>query len=423
MSHLDCAVIGGGPAGLFAALSAAERARELGSTIRVTVFERNSRAGRKLLVTGAGQCNITREESASQLVDHYGDHGRFLRHALYTFPPSLIMQRFESMGLPLITREDRKVFPASFRASHVLHTLLDRCRAVGVQFSYESRITRIARASGHFALLSGDSVIATSRTVILATGGKSYPKTGSTGDGYAILHELGHTVVPPRPALCGVSLHEHSLGTCSGISLDSVAIAFTDDTGKRRSACAPLLITHTGLSGPVILNNARYFSEGTEMTLCWLPRDDGRARTPADIERMLMQLCRTSGSANLSTIIHRLNVPTRLTQWFLQEAKVDATLRAAEAGKRVLASLGRIMGAQRVTVSLRGAFLQAMVTAGGVALSELDPRSMASRIVQGVYVAGEVLDVDGDTGGYNLQAAWSTGALAGLSVATELLCP
>ncbi len=421
MNHLDCAVIGGGPAGLFAALSAAERARELGKTIQVTVFERNSHAGRKLLVTGAGQCNITREESASQLIDHYGDHGRFLRHALYTFPPSLIMQRFEFMGLPLVTREDRKVFPASFRASHVLHTLLDRCRSLGVQFSYDSRITKIMRASDHLILLSGDTEVSTSRTVILATGGKSYPKTGSTGDGYTLLSELGHTVVPPRAALCGISLHECSLGSCSGISLDSVAISFADDSGRKRSACAPMLITHTGLSGPVILNSARYLSEGTELNLCWLPREDGRARTPAEIEQMLKELCSTNGSANLSTIVHRLNIPSRLAQWFLQQAKVDATLRAAEAGKRLLAPLSRIMGSQRFTVSLKGAFLQAMVTAGGVALSEIDPKSMASQIAQGVYVSGEVLDIDGDTGGYNLQAAWSTGALAGMSAVTELL--
>ena len=421
MSYFDCAILGGGPAGLFAALSSAGRARELGRPLQIAVFERNGRAGRKLLVTGGGQCNITQDVSATDLIDHFGDHGRFLRHAVHTLPPKVTMRQFESMGLSLITREDGKVFPASLQASDVLQTLLDQCDSLGIQCIYHSRITKVDHNDGVFTLCSGNQTVATARTVILATGGASYPNTGSTGDGYELSRSLGHTVIPPRPGLSSVAFVENSLGVCSGISLESVSLSFTDQEGKRRQSHGPLLITHTGLSGPVVLHASRYFAETTDLTLCWLPRDDGRPRQPAEIERSLWELCTAHGSANLSTIVHRIGIPARLAQWFLQEANVDGSVKAAEVGKRVLGSVARILAAQRLTVSLQGALKHAMVTAGGIALSEIDPKRMESRIVPGLFVAGEVLDIDGDTGGYNLQSAWSTGFLAGTCAAESVL--
>jgi len=408
-----CAIIGGGPAGLFAALSAARVAKTQGVPTCVHLYERNSQAGRKLLTTGAGQCNITRNVSVEQLLGHYGDHGRFLRHALYSLPPIRTMELFEEMGVPLTIRSDAKVFPASLSAKDVLHTLIQACEHAGVTIHYDTRITKVDYNNDQFTLFSEHQKVGEANKVVLATGGKSYSKTGSTGDGYSLLSVFGHTIITPHPALCNITIPQSTIGSCAGISLDTVHILFLDMDGKRRTASGPLLITHKGLSGPVILNSARYFSTNMEITLCWIPKEDGRAHHPQEMERMLVQLCGKKGAANLTTLVHEMGLPARLVQWIFQEAGIRESVRAAEAGKRILTPLAAILTTHTFRISLQGAFSHAMVTAGGVELGEIDSKTMQSRLVPHLYVAGEVLNCDGDTGGYNLQAAWSTGALAG----------
>jgi predicted Rossmann fold flavoprotein len=406
------AVIGGGPAGLFAAHHAAKEA----SAAQVILYERNSRAGRKLLATGSGQCNITRNASVEHMLLHYGNNGRFLSHALHSLTPHMTMGLFEAMGLPLVVRDDDKVFPASFKASNVLEILLSQCKTSGVSIIGNQRITEVRYTNGEtFELYAGETRIDEVAALVVATGGMSYPRTGSTGDGYALAKSLGHHIVPARPALCGVSIDDKSLSVCSGITLDRVVLTLPD--GK--TASGPLLITHTGLSGPVVLDTSRYLNTGDEIEICWLPDERGRKRSAKVIEDELLRLCNSIGNGQLSTAVHRMGLPMKLSQWLIATVGIDGTRKAAETGRKTLAPLARLISEQRFTISLKGAFAEAMVTSGGVDLRELDPKTMESRIVKGLYFAGEVLDIDGDTGGYNLQAAWSTGALAGSSMVRD----
>lgn len=413
MSHYRFAIIGGGPAGLFAALHAALAVRTSHMDAHVILYERNRRPGAKLLATGSGQCNITCDASVEQMLEHYGEHGSFLRHALHAVSPHKTMNQFTSMGLPLVTREDGKVFPSSFKASDVRDILVERCLEAGVEICSGIRIETVSLREGRFILHDGDQQIDTVDALVLATGGKSYPRTGSSGDGYRIAASLGHSIVDPRPALSAVDVVDSTLGTCSGIALEMVSLSYTDRTDERKTRSGPLLVTHTGLSGPVILNASRDFTSGDHMDICWLTRPDGRPRTRKEIEDLILSLCNENGAAQLSTIVHRLGLPTKLTQWLLRETSIDGNRKAAEVGRKTIAPLASLLAGQRFTISLKGAFSQAMVTAGGVKLSEVDSKTMRSRLVEHLYFAGELLDIDGDTGGYNLQAAWSTGALAG----------
>lgn len=413
MSLPHLAIIGGGPAGLFAAWCAARVLTE-GS---VTLYERNDRCGRKLLATGSGQCNLTREDPAEQMLTHYGEHGRFLVHAMHALDPEHTVRLFRKLGLPLAVREDGKIFPASLKASDVRDVLVRSCLGANVRIVTGSRILTMEKRDGRFFFCDASERTFAADRVLLATGGMTYPKTGSTGDGYRLASQLGHAINAPHPALTAVSVPDSAIGSCSGISLESVALVHTDRDGKRRVANGALLITHDGLSGPLILNHSRYLTTGDVIEICWLPKDDGKPATVQEITGELVRGCNARGSAQLSTIIHELGLPMKLTQFILAEASADGSNKAAQTGKKTLASIARLLACHRFTVSLKDKEAQAMVSAGGVCLDEVDPRTMASRVTEGLWFAGELLDIDGDTGGYNLQAAWSTAAIAGVSMA------
>jgi predicted Rossmann fold flavoprotein len=412
---LHLCIIGGGPTGLLAAIQAAFTARQLALPVDITICERNQKAAKKLLVTGNGQCNLTRKATVEHMIDHYGDHGKFLRDALNFFSPEQTIEQFTTWGLQLITRDDNKVFPTSLKASDVLHTLLRQCDKQGVTIQYQCRIMHITYEKEQFLLETSMGNTLTADRVIVCTGGVSYPETGSTGDGYSLLKSLGHTLVSPRPSLCGITITDSSIGTCSGISLDPVTISFIDTTGKRRTAHGPLLITRTGFSGPVILHAVRHMVSGTVISVCWVPDPDGKIPAREDLHEQLKRRCTMHGKVQLSTLMHALGIPIHLAQWMLQELKIDGSKKAAETSKNDLRKIAQILSSQQFTISLHRAISRAMVTAGGVVLSQVDPKTMESKMVPRLFIAGELLDVDGDTGGYNLQAAWSTGALAGSS--------
>ena len=345
MSKKRIAIIGGGPAGLFAAIHASA------DGLNVVVYERNVRPGLKLLATGSGQCNITHNATVEQMIDHYGNHGRSLRSALHFLSPHQTMHRFTDMGLPLVTREDGKVFPASFKASQVLETLIQQCDNRNVHLLTNVRITRVEKKGELFQLFAAENLLNEVDALVLTTGGKSYPRLGSTGDGYDIARSLGHTIVPPSPALCGVTVQQSSIGTCSGISVNPVAITFSTDKKRRQTVSGPILITHSGLSGPVILNNSRYFSSGDTIEVCWVVHPEEGARSRQDIEEDLVSLCNTHGSLQLSTIVHKLGLPAKLSQWLLNEALIDGTKKAAEIGRKTLSRLSKLLAEQPFTIS------------------------------------------------------------------------
>ena len=419
-AHTRLVVIGGGPAGLFAALSACAAFNALSISATVTLLERNTRLGLKLLATGSGQCNLTQNASPEEMATHYGDNGRFLLPVLKACPPAQVMDWFSSWNLPLIVRDDGKVFPRSLRSQDVLRTLQERCIQAGVEFQNESRVVSLNREPKTFLITLEHGATLTADTVVIATGGSSYPTTGSTGDGYLLAKTLGHTIVPPHAALTGVLAPQSTLGVLSGISFTPAGLTLLTGTGKGRYWSGPLLITHTGLSGPLVINNSRYLASGDEISICFLPHEDGRLRTPTEMESLLKHLISTQGSLQLQTILHQLGLPKAFITWVLQESGVDGARKAAEVGKKQLLPLAQAIVATKLAISLKGCLEKAMATAGGVALSEVNRKTMESLVVEGLYFAGEVLDIDGDTGGYNLQAAWSTGWAAGQAAAARV---
>lgn len=411
-------IVGGGPAGLFAALTAAEVFQETGEkgNHRILVVEKMKRPGRKLLLTGAGQCNLTRREDPPAFLDHYGGkgaQGRFLKRALYAFPPESLVRFFEDRGVALLDNGKGKLFPRSGRAADVLESLLSEGRLRGVEILTGRGVTGLDRGETEFILTLADGTALRADRVILAAGGRSYPGTGSSGDGYTLAGSLGHSVVDPRPALIGVETEPRSIGALAGVSFHEIAMTLRREGRKILTAVDDMVITHTGFSGPVVLNNSREIRPGDELVFDF----SGRGET---FTSLLKEAAAAGGKRSLSGVVAGMGIPKRLIQWCLEDLGLDGGRRSVETGKKEVQALAESLCRGRFRVVRLGGWNEAMVTAGGIPLGEIQPATLESRRVPGLYFAGEVMDVDGDTGGYNLQAAFSTGYLSGRSAAIAL---
>jgi len=409
---MKIAIIGAGASGLMAAIRAAE-----GGAERVWLFEKNTLPGRKILITGNGRCNVTNTTEIRAYPEHYFGNGKFLYKALNAFSPRDLMDFFETQGVKL-KEEDGRVFPASDKAQDILDKLFARADELGVAFHENEPVVDFRRdADGHI------SKVVTLRTsydvdaCVLCVGGSSYSGTGSTGDGYLLAARLGHTVVPIRPALAPIDTDPQEVAALQGVSIRDVRVhAFT---GKNEIAAldGDVLFTHFGLTGPAILGLSRFLPTDEALYVrnqvsisidLWpaVPQDAARTQMIALLaenqNRKLSNVLKIYGPESLiSLLLARVNIPEDI---FCHELKKD--LRD---------HLTALIKNFSFIVSRAPSFSKAMVTAGGVSLKEVDPKTMQSKLIPGLYFAGEVLDIDGDTGGYNLQAAFSTGFVAGTS--------
>lgn len=399
-------IIGGGPAGLFAALAAAE------AGAAVTLLERNARPGAKLLLSGAGQCNCTHAGPLEDFFNHYGDHGAFLRPALGALSNTELCRRFTELGVPVADRGDGKVFPVSEKANDLLTALEKACREAGVTLRNRERVRTVERTETGFAVTTDSARHDVGRyeaaALIIATGGRSYPKTGSTGDGCDFAAALGHTIVPLTPALCGILCRDHWLAEATGLALPGCTVRLLRDGAVIKEQIDDALVTPWGLSGPALLHLCRWVRPGD--TLALTPAGLDAARLAA-----LPDFCYSAaGKQNLRRVIHECGLPLRLAELLCRREGLDPARRAAEIGKKQLTALAASCREMRLTVADTRGWEEAMATAGGVSLAEVDPETMQSKIIPGLFFAGEVLDIDGDSGGYNIQAACATGRLAGL---------
>jgi hypothetical protein len=395
----DLIVVGAGPAGLFCAASAS------GGNRKVLVLEKKRTPGRKLLISGSGRCNLTHDGEARAFLDRYGGAGRFLRPALLGFTNLDLVAFFEERGLSMTTLEGGKVFPETQRSRDVLTVLLAECEARKVEISGGKTVTSIEKSEEGFLVACGND-IHRSRFLVIATGGRSYPATGSAGDGYSFAEALGHAIAEVGPALAPVRIRDYPFADLAGISLPGARVSIF--RGKKvKEGVGDVLFTHDGLSGPGILDLSRDIRDGDLLRVSF-----AGARKKEEMERWLLARSEEEGGRNLRSVLAELAIPARLASRVLELLEIPQDLKCASMTRRMRIDLADHLSGFPMIVEEVGGFDLAMATRGGVDLREIDPKTMESRLVPGLYFVGEVLDVDGDTGGYNLQAAFSTGFLA-----------
>ena len=403
MTRVEVAVIGAGAAGMMAAIFAARRVR------RTLLLEKSKQPGLKILISGGGRCNLTTTRSGQDLEAQYGaTRGRFLRHALRSFPPTALREFVEQAGLPLREEDLEKLFPVSQKARDVVELLLRLCQEAGVELRTSCGVHALERDGEGFVLQTEGGAVCADR-VVVATGGLSYPKTGATGDGYAFCRHLGHSVTPTFPALAPLLVDEAWVRELQGIVLHDVDLSSLDEAG--RALCTrrrPILFTHKGLSGPAPMDLA---GDVEERRGAGAVRFDFLPGVRAEqLERDWLDTIAAHGTRAAASLLP-MHLPERARAALARRAGVDGTLanldkaarrRLLEVTKHLVVPVPRSLG-----------YDHAEVTRGGVPLDEVDPRTMQSRKVPGLFLCGELLDVDGPIGGFNFQAAFATGRLAG----------
>lgn len=404
----DIVVIGGGAAGCMAALTAASRGAG------VLLLERNPKLGRKLYITGKGRCNLTNRSSVQECLANIPHNPRFLTSALTQFPPEEVMTFFEGLGVPLKTERGNRVFPRSDRAADVIDALLRALRKAGVDIERD-RATALVLEDGSVTAVKGESGRRyPCKAVVLATGGVSYPATGSTGDGYRLAKGAGHTVQPPRGSL--VPLEAEDCAPMQGLSLRNVALTVKSSGGKTLyREQGELLFTHFGLSGPLILSASAHMRdfEGDRYTA---HIDLKPALDEETLDRRLLRELGEGANRYVSHVMEALE-PKSLIPLLMERAGLSGEEKANEVTRAQRRRLLETMKDLTFPITGPRPVEEAIVTAGGVTVKEVSPKDMASKFCKGLYLAGEILDVDAYTGGFNLQIAWATGRAAGVGAA------
>jgi predicted Rossmann fold flavoprotein len=407
-------VIGAGAAGLVAAAEAAARGK------RTLLLEKNRRAGVKILMSGGTRCNLTHATDKWGIVRAYGEQGNFLHSALAALSPADLVKLIEDEGVATKVEESGKVFPVSNRATDVTAALLRRLSRSGAELALDEPVQRIQRREdGGFHVMTTSRQLAAEK-IIVTVGGQSYPGSGTTGDGYAWAAALSHTIVPPRPALVPLTSAEAWVRELSGVTIPDVSLKLmlrgTDPRSKPLDARrGSLLFTHFGLSGPVALDISRGVTALPDPTAVEVTCDFLPDVPHPQLDEELRQAAATDGKRPIAAIVSQW-LPRRLVEALLNRAQLKLDVRCAEFSKAARAALAAALKSTPIPIAGTRGFAKAEVTAGGVALGEIDGRTMQSKLVPGLYFAGEILDLDGPIGGYNFQAAFSTGVLAGRSV-------
>jgi predicted Rossmann fold flavoprotein len=404
----DVVVIGAGAAGLMAAICAGERGR------RTLLLEKNRRAGVKILMSGGTRCNLTHATDNRGIVEAFGPPGRFLNSALAAFSVQDTIAFFEAGGVATKIESTGKVFPVSNQASDVLDALLRRLRTSGAALALEESLRELQWIDSRFTVRSSRRTISASR-VILTPGGQSYPGSGTTGDGYCIAAQFGHTIAPPCPALVPVQVAAPWVAGLRGVTLPDVAARVIEGGKTLARARGGLLFAHFGLSGPVILDVSRIISRHAHPETLALELDLLPVVKEAELDQWLRQESITSGKKQLAVVLAE-KLPRSVSDIAISLAGMATDRRAAALSRTDRVQLVQIIKRLTLPVTRTLGFEKAEVTSGGVALDEVDSRTMQSKRQPGLYVAGELLDLDGPIGGYNFQAAFSTGWLAGSCV-------
>lgn len=403
MNIMIC-IIGGGAAGMMAAITAARCNK------KVTLIEHNNRLGKKLAITGKGRCNVTNDCEIEDLFLNIPGNSKFLYSAIYSFSNYNVKEFFEDLGVKLKVERGQRVFPVSDKAKDVVDALANEMKRLGVNVIYD-HAKDIVVENGQVTGVKCAKTTLRADSVLIATGGKSYPLTGSTGDGYNMAQKLGHTITELKPSLIPMVASE--VKSLMGLSLKNVSVTLLDEKGKKLyTDLGEMLFTHYGMSGPIILSASGHM------------RKAGRYRIVLDLKPALdkktldTRLLRDFEKYQNRDFVNALDdlLPKKMIPFVIERSGIDARKKVNTITREERASL--IDAIKEIEINIEGfrPISEAIITAGGISVKEIDPSTMESKIVKGLYFAGEVIDVDAYTGGFNLQIAFSTGYLAGMNM-------
>ncbi len=405
-------IIGAGPAGLMAAIVAAQEGAS------VSVLETNDAPGRKLLLTGGGRCNLTHEIEPAELTRLLDKMGKFLSYCIYEYPPKKIREFFSQIGLESIVEQDGCVFPESYKAEDVKNALVREAKKLRVNFFYDTPVSGISKESGKF-LIQTEKQNFLADTVVIATGGISFPRTGSNGAGYRFAKNFGHTIVEPKASLVPLVTSEKWTEKLTGTSISNVKIYAA--LGKKKIVTqGALVFTDSGIGGPVSQDMSRYLTD-------FLPAEENPIEITLDlmpdslqemIEEKIIRLTDENPRKKVDNILSNF-LPKRLASVVYGLAGCNQEIPAGQMKKDLRKKIIGTIKALNLSVIKTRPIEEATVTRGGVKLDEINPKTMESKICPGLFFAGEVIDADGPCGGFNLQICWSTGALAGSCAAKK----
>jgi predicted Rossmann fold flavoprotein len=411
VSRYDVIVVGGGAAGLMAAGQAAE------SGYKVLLLEKMDQPGRKIFITGKFRCNLTNSAPIPEFIDHFGRNGQFLRQAFHRFFSSELMDFFNDLGVPTVIERGGRVFPSSGKSKDIVEALVRWCKNQGVEIRNYTPVEKIHQKNSEVTGIESQNIAIHGKRVIIATGGASYPGTGSTGDGYRLAASVNHKIIPVRPALVPLETSGVTTQRLQGLSLRNVAVSVFINGNKTAMEFGEMIFTHFGVSGPIILTLSRQIVDAlligkpVAISIDLKPALDND-KLDARILRDLDAYGKKQFKSILKNLLPQKLIPVCIEHTRIPESKLGNQITSTER-KRLHAWLKNF----RLDVIGHRGFRHAIITAGGVDIREVNPKTMESKLVSGLYFAGEILDIDADTGGFNMQAAFSTGWLAGKSAA------
>ncbi len=405
--YYDVIVIGTGPSGLFVAqhLSA--------NGINTLLLEKNKQLGKKLLISGSGQCNFTHSGPIEDFLDKYGEHKKFIKHALLNFDNKSVLKFFKNLNVDYEITSNGKVFPKSRNSQDILDALVTANKLNGTTIQSGINIKDVVKYDNLYSLLDENGQSYCCTNLVIATGGCSYPHLGTTGWGHEVAKQFGHKIVEPRPALTNIITVEKPYQELSGVSFNNITMTIWRDNKKIKDRIGTLLFTHKGISGPVVLDACRWIQPNDKLTFNLLNL------SYEEIEDMLEKDFLSHGKEQLSTYLKKFNLPKSFLSLMFTILEINHSQKCAQVNKKTRKSLAKYLTSLPLTVNKLGNLKSAMVTAGGVYLKEINPVSFESRKSKKLYFIGEVIDIDGDTGGYNIQAAFSMAYVCANNIIAE----
>ena len=404
----NVAIIGGGPAGMMAGISAKNRNN------KVCILEKNSSLGKKLLLTGKGRCNLTTSKEIPEIVSAFGKKGKFLYGALTRFSNHDLVDFFENRGVKTKTERGDRVFPESNKAIDILNCLQNELKKKNIKIYFDFNAVKLTIKNNLFKVASRSQIIFTEK-LIIATGGKSYPQTGSTGNGYKFAKSLGHKIIKPKPALTPLIANDKNISSLAGLSLKNVSISFFTEGGIFSEEFGEMLFTHQGISGPIVLKSSKkVYKEIIKGNRVSAKIDLKPALDKAVLKKRIHREIQKAPKKEYQSLLKTL-LPKLLISYVLKTTKIDKHQRNADLSKDEIDCLTSFLKNFNFQINKTAPLKKAIITNGGVDIKEINPKSMQSKIIPNLFFSGEIISLDGPTGGYNLQKAFSTGWVAGKS--------